>query len=85
MTTKTPDELSIMTPEEIAAYRALELENVFGAGYRRDRNGKPIEQGRGSISNPTEQSFAALEKYEGKAAADAARMRANKLLGHNRF
>ena len=52
---------------------------VFGAGYRTDRNGKPIERGIGAPGNETEQHFAALEKYEGKAAADAARARAKAL------
>jgi hypothetical protein len=57
------------------------LNDVFGLGFRRDAHGNPIEQGVGSDSNPSERSFAAIEKYEGKAAADAARARAARLKG----
>jgi hypothetical protein len=85
MTSKTPDELAVMTPEERAAWRAGEDIAVFGVGFKRDRNGRPIEQGIGSPANPSPQHFAMLEKYEGKAAADAARARANKAAGTDRF
>jgi hypothetical protein len=85
VTSKTPDEIALMSPEERAAWRAEEDMHVFGAGFRRDRNGKPIEQGLGSIDNPTENSFRAIEKFEGKAAADAARQRANKRAGVERW
>jgi hypothetical protein len=32
-------------------------EDVFGVGFQRDRNGKPIEQGKGSAAQPTQQSI----------------------------
>jgi hypothetical protein len=32
-------------------------EDTFGVGFRRDRQGKPIEQGLGSASHPTQQSI----------------------------
>jgi hypothetical protein len=85
MTTKSPDELSIMSPEAIAAWRREEEVNVFGVGFRRDRNGRPIEQGLGSPANPTEQSFRALERSEGAAAAASARQKANKAAGVDRW
>ena len=85
MTTKSPDELSIMTPEEIAAWREQEKRHVFGDNYRTDRNGRPIEQGIGAAGNESVNRFLALEKAEGKAAADAARMRANKRAGVDRW
>ncbi len=49
---------------------------VFGADYRTDKNGRPIEQGHGSLAQPTEPHFAALEKFEGADAAAAARAKA---------
>jgi len=39
---------------------------VFGEDFKRDANGTPIEQGRGSPSQPTHQSVEAYRKY-GKA------------------
>ena len=54
---------------------------VFGHDVQFDRHGKPIEQGRGSLKQPTEQSFAALLKAEGSAAEAAARARAEKFKG----
>ena len=47
MTSKTPDELALMSPEERAAWRAQEEIAIWGAGFKRDRNGRPIEQGIG--------------------------------------
>jgi len=35
------------------AKRKVEID-VFGEGFKRDKNGKPIEQGLGSASNPTQ-------------------------------
>jgi hypothetical protein len=51
---------------------------VFGHDYKTDRNGKPIETGIGAPGNESEHHFAAILKYEGKAAADAARAKAKK-------
>ena len=85
MTTKSPDELSIMTPEQIAEWRRQEEVNVFGAGFKRDRNGRPVEQGIGAPGNESVNHFLALEKAEGKAAADVARQRSNKRLGMERW
>jgi hypothetical protein len=85
MTSKTVEEIAAMTVEEREEWKRQEEIAIWGAGFRRDRNGKPIEQGLGSADNPTENSFKAIEKYEGKAAADAARARANKRLGTDRW
>jgi hypothetical protein len=56
-------------------------EDVFGVGFKTDRDGNPIEQGRGSAANPSEHSFQALERREGKAAADRARKLASERRG----
>ena len=76
MTTKSPDELSIMTPEQIKAYLDDEARHVFGENYRRDRQGRPLEQGIGAPGNETETHFAALERAEGAAVAAEARRKA---------
>ena len=52
-------------------------------GYKTDKNGKPIERGIGAPGHETEAHYAALEKYEGKAAADAARTRSKAATGVN--
>jgi hypothetical protein len=52
------------------------LTDVFGQGFRRDKHGNPMEQGLGAPGNETEQNFAAILKYEGPAAEQAARERA---------
>jgi hypothetical protein len=62
-----------LTPEQAAQ---AELEAVYGAGFKRDRNGRPLERGIGSSANPSEQHFTAIERWEGKDAADAARAKA---------
>jgi hypothetical protein len=74
-----------MNVEEMVANgiskREAELEmakRVFGEDVQFDRHGKPIEQGKGSLVQPTEQSFQALLKAEGSAAEAAARARAAK-------
>jgi hypothetical protein len=85
MTTLSPEEWAILSPEQRAEHKRAELLNVFGHDVKFDRQGRPIEQGLGSESNPTVQSFAALERAEGKAAADAMRARINKKLGVERF
>jgi hypothetical protein len=42
----------------------LERKNVYGHDYRTDRQGRPIQQGIGSESNPSGNHFAALRKAE---------------------
>jgi hypothetical protein len=85
MVTKTPDELAILKAEYgeagVKAHFQKEREHVFGVGYRTDKNGKPVEQGIGAPGNESEQHFQALQKYEGKAVADAARAKAAKAAG----
>jgi len=39
------------------------LVDVYGEGFKRDKNGKPIEQGRGSPGNQTRQSVDACERW----------------------
>ena len=79
MTTRTQEELALMSPEEIKVYLEEETKAVFGHNYRRDRQGKPIEDGIGSPLNPGPNHYGAIEKYEGAEAAAAARARDAKL------
>jgi hypothetical protein len=81
MTTRSPEELAAMTPEEREAWKLGEIQAVYGAGAKRGRDGKFQEQGIGAPGNESVNHFLALEKAEGKAAADAARARANKRAG----
>jgi hypothetical protein len=43
-------------------------EMVFGVGYQVDADGKPIEVGKGSALQPTQQHFEALAKEAERAA-----------------
>jgi len=43
-------------------YAAVES-NVFGHDHRKDRNGIPVEQGRGSAGNQVKQSIDAYKKF----------------------
>jgi hypothetical protein len=78
--------MAAMTVEELVdeGYSRAEAElimakRVFGDDVKFDKHGKPIETGRGSawsLANRPELNvnhYAAIEKYEGKDAADAAR------------
>ena len=56
MTTLSPEEWAILSPEQRAEHKRAELLNVFGFDVKFDRQGRPIEQGLGSESNPTVQS-----------------------------
>lgn len=53
------------------------LNDVFGRGWKRGRNGEILEQGIGAAGNPHNHisHYQSLEKAEGKLAADAARER----------
>ena len=53
-------------------------EDVFGVGFRRGKDGKPIEQGVGAPGHETEQHFDALCKYGGPEEAALARAKAAK-------
>jgi hypothetical protein len=58
----TAEELSEMSPAQKAErLRAMEA-NVFGADCKRDKNGKPMEQGIGSPGNINDNHLAALAK-----------------------
>jgi hypothetical protein len=48
-------------------------QEVFGANYRIDAKGYPIETGRGSAANPVSESLRAIEHE--KTAAEQAKMR----------
>ena len=46
---------------------------IFGVGFKRDKDGRPIEQGLGSPGNENENHFRSIGVYEGKDAEKAAR------------
>ena len=73
MVTKTPFELSEMTPEEKKAHFASEERIVFGHDLRRDRHGEPLERGLGAPGHRTENHYRALGRAEGVDAEKAAR------------
>jgi hypothetical protein len=57
--------------EPAAAERKARLqieEDVFGVGFKRDENGRPIERGIGSASNPSPQHMAALAREKQRRA-----------------
>jgi hypothetical protein len=62
-----------MIDEIMAEAKRQALNDVYGVGHKTDARGNPIEMGIGSPSNMTEQALVALEKAEGKIAADRAR------------
>jgi hypothetical protein len=53
---------------EISAAADAEFEAVFGVGAKRDAKGQPIEIGKGSKAQQTEQHRVALQKEAGRAA-----------------
>jgi hypothetical protein len=73
MVTLRADELAELTPEEKRIHFENEAKNVFGHDYKRDKHGRPIEQGIGSAQQVTEAHLQALAKAEGQEVADRAR------------
>jgi hypothetical protein len=72
MTTKTTEELDEMRnlialgrlpPDAIERYYEDETRNVFGHDVKFDADGRPIEQGLGSASQPTPNSVDAYRKF----------------------
>jgi hypothetical protein len=72
------DEWDELTPAEKKQHLEDEAKNVFGHDHKKDRHGKPIEQGIGSPGNLSEQHFAALARAESQEVADKARAAAIK-------
>lgn len=79
MVTLTQDEFAALgDPAKQAAHLAAEEMTVFGRtvtnepAFQRDRAGKPIEQGVGSPGHETGNHLAAIRKYEGEEAYQAA-------------
>jgi hypothetical protein len=85
MVSKTPDEIAAMDPQERAKWRQEELNHVYGAGYKVGRDGRPLEQGLGASGNETSQHWSSLEKAEGAAAVAAAKAKANRKLGFEKW
>jgi hypothetical protein len=72
LVSKTADELDEMRaeiaagtlpPDAIKQYYAEEARNVYGHDFKRDRSGKPIEQGVGSPSNMTRNSIESYKRF----------------------
>lgn len=64
------DKIKHDTPKQLADQirrqaDARALIDTFGEGFKRDKHGKPLEQGRGSPGNQTAESVAAYE-HRGK-------------------
>jgi hypothetical protein len=73
-------DIRLMDAETLAAYRLAEEENVFGKGFKRGPDGRPLEQGRGAPGNETAQHLEALKREmernsTAKSILDAARKR----------
>lgn len=77
MVTKTPEELAALSPAELKEYAADEEKTVFGRtrldepAYKKIK-GKPQELGIGAPGRETPNHFAAIRKYEGEEAYQAA-------------
>jgi hypothetical protein len=74
---KTVEEIQAMTPKEHKAYLLEQQKVVFGDDHKVDKDGNPIEQGIGSLAQPTDNSVAAYRRWgrdEPDYAANLARM-----------
>jgi hypothetical protein len=70
----------LLPADAVEQHYENERKAVFGENYKTDSAGNPIEQGKGSKSQPTLQSVAAYEKYckaEAGYEQHLARMRAD--------
>jgi hypothetical protein len=77
MVTKTPEELAVLSPEEMKAHLVDEEMTVFGRNKLNEPafervKGVPVEKGIGSPGRENGNHFAAILKYEGQEAHQAA-------------
>jgi hypothetical protein len=78
MVTLSPSEFELLTPEERKSYFADEEMTVFGRtktgepAFERNRSGTPIELGLGAAGRENLNHFAAIRKWEGEDAYQAA-------------
>jgi|SRR5271165_909722 len=56
-------DLGQLPPDFLDRCEKARQDNVFGIDHKTDRNGVPIEQGRGSPGNQTRQSIEAYRKW----------------------
>jgi hypothetical protein len=56
--------LGLLPPDWFQQCEEARAKNTFGADYKRDRHGRPIEQGIGSLGNESLNHFHALKKNE---------------------
>jgi hypothetical protein len=73
------EELAEMDEDERKFHFENEAKNVFGADYKRDRHGRPVEMGIGSKNQPTINSMGALLAAEGVDAYNRAVAECTKL------
>jgi hypothetical protein len=71
MVTLTTEEFEVLTSEQRTAHLAAEEVTVFGHGFQK-RDGRPVEQGVGAPGRESVNSLAALRKWEGDDAYQAA-------------
>lgn len=69
---KSHEELAMMSPAELKAYKAEQQRIVFGADAK-IKNGRPVEQGIGAPGRETENHFRAIGKWESPEAEKLAR------------
>jgi hypothetical protein len=53
----------LLPKNAIEQYRLDEETAVFGEGFKRDAQGRPLEMGKGSAAQPTSQSVEAYRRY----------------------
>jgi hypothetical protein len=63
-----PEQVNTMDPAAREAYEEAARRYIFGQNYRRDAQGRPLEDGIGSPNNMTFQAKAARAKAEGRDA-----------------
>jgi hypothetical protein len=59
---KTAEELAELSPAERQIYDAVQEETVFGLGFKRDAQGRPVEQGIGGPLQQTHNHLAVVAR-----------------------
>jgi hypothetical protein len=67
---KTAEQIAAMSPAERKDYDDLQRRIVFGNDSKVDDEGRPIECGLGSASQPTRNSIEAFKRWHGSKSAE---------------